>query len=51
LPFKSKAQERRFRVLLREGKITQATFDEWDRGTSYKRLPEHTSKKAKRRKR
>lgn len=29
MPFKSEAQHRKFRVLLRQGKITQQQFDEW----------------------
>jgi hypothetical protein len=29
MPFKSEAQHRKFRVLLRQGKITQNQFDEW----------------------
>lgn len=29
MPFKSEAQHRKFRVLLRQGKISQAKFDEW----------------------
>jgi len=33
MPFKSEAQRKRFGVLLKEGTITQKTFDEFNRNT------------------
>ena len=41
MPFKSKAQRRKFAQLLVEGKITNKTFEEWNRETGGKLLPEH----------
>jgi hypothetical protein len=54
MPFKSKAQRRKFAQLLVEGKISDQTFEEWNRETGTKILPERvkesklTGKKAKR---
>lgn len=46
MPFKSKAQVRKFGHLLREGKITQEQFDEWATSTrNMKKLPERVKKK------
>jgi len=45
MPFKSKAQRRKFAELLVEGKITPETFEEWNRETGSKVLPEHVGKK------
>jgi hypothetical protein len=45
MPFKSKAQRRKFAQLLVEGKITDETFEEWNRETGSKSLPERVSKK------
>jgi len=48
LPFKSKAQMRKFAVLLKEGKISKADFDKWHAETKNpKRLPERVKKKKK----
>jgi hypothetical protein len=51
MPFKSKAQRRKFAQLLVEGKISNKTFEEWNPETGGKQLPEHvgrrTHKKAK----
>jgi hypothetical protein len=48
MPFKSQAQRRKFAQLLVAGKISPETFEEWNRETGGKRLPEHISaKKAK----
>jgi hypothetical protein len=41
MPFKSQAQRRKFAQLLVEGKISADTFEEWNRETGGKRLPEH----------
>jgi len=40
MPFKSQAQRRKFAQLLVEGKISNDTFEEWNRETGRKRLPE-----------
>jgi len=48
MPFKSQAQRRKFAELLVEGKISAQTFEEWNRETGSKRLPDHVKRKAKR---
>jgi hypothetical protein len=50
MPFKSRAQRRKFAELLVKGKITPETFEEWNRETGSAKLPEHLRKSAKRRK-
>ena len=40
MPFKSKAQRRKFAQLLVEGKISDETYEEWNRSTGRKELPE-----------
>jgi hypothetical protein len=40
MPFKSKAQRRKFAQLLVVGKISNETFEEWNRETGAKKLPE-----------
>ena len=40
MPFKSQAQQRKFAQLLVEGKISNQTFEEWNRETGKKKLPE-----------
>jgi hypothetical protein len=40
VPFKSKAQRRKFAQLLVEGKITDQQYEEWNRSTGKKVLPE-----------
>ena len=40
MPFKSKAQRRKFAQLLVEGKITDEQYEEWNRSTGKKVLPE-----------
>jgi hypothetical protein len=40
MPFKSKAQRRKFAQLLVEGKITDEQYEEWNRSTGSKALPE-----------
>ena len=48
MPFKSKAQRRKFAQLLVEGKIKPDTYEEWNRETGSRSLPERvTSKKKK----
>ena len=49
MPFKSKAQRRKFAALLVEGKISPQTFEEWNRETGAKKLPERVTAKSKRR--
>ena len=52
MPFKSKAQRRKFAELLVKGKIKPETYEEWNRETGGKKLPEHVrGKKKKTRKR
>ena len=47
MPFKSKAQRRKFAELLVTGKISPETYEEWNRETGGKILPERVKKKAK----
>jgi hypothetical protein len=47
MPFKSKAQRRKFAELLVQGKISPETFEEWNRETGGATLPERV-KPAKR---
>jgi len=47
MPFKSQAQRRKFAQLLVEGKISNETFEEWNRETGAKRLPERAGRTAK----
>ena len=51
MPFKSKAQRRKFAQLLVEGKITDQTYEEWNRSTGRKVLPERIHPKAEPKKR
>jgi hypothetical protein len=45
MPFKSKAQRRKFAELLVKGEISPETFEEWNRETGRKILPERVKKK------
>jgi len=47
MPFKSKAQRRKFAELLVAGKISNETFEEWNRETGGKKLPERVKPKRK----
>jgi hypothetical protein len=47
MPFKSQAQRRKFAELLVEGKISNETFEEWNRETGRKKLPERVKRKTK----
>ena len=47
MPFKSKAQRRKFAQLLVEGKIKPETYEEWNRETGAKVLPEKVRSKKK----
>jgi hypothetical protein len=51
MPFKSKAQRRKFAQLLVEGKITDQTYEEWNRSTGRKVLPERIHPKVEPKKR
>jgi hypothetical protein len=58
MPFKSKAQRRKFAELLVKGEISEETYEEWNRSTGAKELPDRvkrgrkkaTGKKATRKK-
>ena len=50
MPFKSKAQRRKFAQLLVEGKITPEVYEEWNRDTGSATLPERVKKKPSARK-
>lgn len=47
MPFKSQAQRRKFAQLLVDGKISDETFEEWNRETGSKKLPERVGSKLK----
>jgi hypothetical protein len=51
MPFKSQAQRRKFAELLVKGKISPKTYEEWNRETGGKKLPERVKRKTKRAKR
>ena len=48
MPFKSQAQRRKFAELLVEGKISPETFEEWNRATGDRKLPERADGAKKR---
>jgi hypothetical protein len=50
MPFKSQAQRRKFAQLLVEGKISNETFEEWNRETGGKHLPERVRARKRARK-
>ncbi len=45
MPFKSQAQRRKFAELLVKGEISPETYEEWNRETGSKKLPERVAKK------
>jgi len=45
MPFKSAAQRRKFAELLVAGKISADTFEEWNRETGSKKLPDHVTRR------
>ena len=47
MPFKSQAQRRKFAELLVAGKISNQTFEEWNRETGSAKLPERVKPKPK----
>jgi hypothetical protein len=44
MPFKSKAQRRKFAELLVKGEISPETFEEWNRETGGQHLPERVNR-------
>jgi hypothetical protein len=48
MPFKSKAQRRKFAELLVKGEISPETFEEWNRETGGAKLPERVKSTKKR---
>jgi hypothetical protein len=48
MPFKSKAQRRKFAELLVKGEISEETFEEWNRETGRAKLPERVKAPKKR---
>ena len=49
MPFKSKAQRRKFAELLVKGEITPEAYERWNRETGRAELPERVKPKKKRR--
>jgi hypothetical protein len=47
MPFKSQAQRRKFAELLVQGKISPQRFEEWNRETGARKLPERAPRKRK----
>lgn len=47
MPFKSQAQRRKFAELLVNGEISPDTFEEWNRETGGKHLPERVVRKTR----
>ena len=47
MPFKSQAQRRKFAELLVKGEISAETFEEWNRETGGRKLPERVPTKKK----
>jgi hypothetical protein len=47
MPFKSKAQRRKFAELLVKGEISPETYEEWNRETGRQELPERVNKARK----
>jgi macrodomain Ter protein organizer (MatP/YcbG family) len=47
MPFKSQAQRRKFAQLLVEGKISPETYEEWNRETGSRKLPERLKRSVK----
>jgi macrodomain Ter protein organizer (MatP/YcbG family) len=47
MPFKSKAQRRKFAELLVKGEISPETYEEWNRETGRANLPERVRPKAR----
>jgi hypothetical protein len=45
MPYKSKAQRKKFHAMAERGEISRSTVREFDRSTKGKKLPERTRKK------
>ena len=45
MPFKSQAQRRKFAEMMVKGEISPETFEEWNRETGSRKLPERVAKK------
>ena len=45
MPYKSDAQRKKFHQLAKEGKISQATVDEFDKASAGKKLPDRVKPK------
>jgi hypothetical protein len=45
VPFRSKAQRRKFAELLMKGEISEQTYEEWNRSTGSRNLPERVKPK------
>jgi hypothetical protein len=50
MPFKSQAQRRKFAELLVKGEISPETYEEWNRETGGKKLPERVKRTSAKRK-
>jgi hypothetical protein len=50
MPFKSRAQRRKFAELLVKGEITPETFEEWNRETGSAKLPERVKRSSRKKK-
>jgi hypothetical protein len=50
MPFKSQAQRRKFAELLVKREISPETYEEWNRETGGKKLPERVKRKTAKRK-
>ena len=44
MPYVSEAQRAKFHVLLKQGKMSKKTVDEWDKATGKRKLPERVKK-------
>ena len=51
MPFKSKAQRHKFAELLVKGEISPETYEEWNRSTGRRELPERVKRTKSRKKR
>lgn len=45
MPFKSKAQMAKFAEMVKAGIMKQSVFDEWNKDTDHKKLPERITPK------
>lgn len=47
MPFVSQAQRAKFAQLVKDGKMSQETFDKWEAETTDRKLPKKVGKKPK----